>query len=41
MRNRGTNHLMRPIRAFDVAAGLILLGLASYALRLAWPALDL
>jgi hypothetical protein len=41
MRRRGTNHLMRPIRGFDLALGLLMLGLSLFALRLAWPALDL
>jgi len=39
MRRRGTSHLMRPIRGFDVAVGIVLLGLGAYGLRLAWPAL--
>ena len=39
MRRRGTSHLMRPIRGFDVVVGVLLLGLSAYALRLAWPSL--
>jgi hypothetical protein len=39
MRRRGTSHLMRPVRGFDVSIGVVLLGLAAYGLRLAWPAL--
>lgn len=39
MRRRGTSHLMRPIRGFDVVVGVLLLGLSAYALKLAWPSL--
>lgn len=39
MRRRGTSHLMRPVRGFDLAVGIALLGLSAYGLRLAWPAL--
>jgi len=39
MKRRGTSHLMRPVRGFDIAVGLVLLLLAGYALKLAWPAL--
>ncbi len=38
MNRRGTSHLMRPVRGFDIAVGLVLLVLAGYALTLAWPA---
>ena len=37
MRRRGTSHLMRPVRGFDIAVGLVLLVIAGYALDLAWP----
>jgi hypothetical protein len=39
MRRRGTSHLMRPVRGFDVSIGVVLLGLAAYGLSLAWPVL--
>ena len=41
VRNRGRGGRMRPIRAFDIAIGLVLLVPALYALRLIWPELDL
>jgi hypothetical protein len=39
MRNRGRGGRMRPIRAFDVAAALLLILPSLYALRLVWPEL--
>lgn len=39
MRIRGTSHLMRPIRGFDLVIGAILLLPAAYALWLVWPRL--
>ena len=39
MRNRGRGGRMRPIRAFDVAAGLMLVLPSLYALRKVWPEL--
>ena len=36
IRTRGRGGRMRPIRAFDVAAGLLLIVPASYALRAVW-----
>ena len=41
IRNRGRGGRMRPIRAFDVAAGLALLLPSAYALWLVWPELGL
>ena len=39
IRTRGRGGRMRPIRAFDVAAGLMLVLPSVYALRMVWPAL--
>jgi hypothetical protein len=39
IRTRGRGGRMRPIRAFDVAAGLMLVLPSLYALRMVWPAL--
>ena len=39
MRIRGTSHLMRPIRGFDLVIGAVLLLPAAYALWLVWPRL--
>lgn len=39
MRIRGTSHLMRPIRGFDLVIGGVLLLPALYALWLVWPRL--
>lgn len=39
MRIRGTSHLMRPIRGFDLVIGALLLLPAVYALSLIWPRL--
>jgi hypothetical protein len=39
MRNRGRGGRMRPIRAFDVAAALLLILPSLYALSLVWPEL--
>lgn len=39
IRTRGRGGRMRPIRAFDVAAGALLVLPALYALRLVWPEL--
>ena len=39
IRTRGRGGRMRPIRAFDVAAGALLVLPALYALRLIWPEL--
>ena len=39
IRTRGRGGRMRPIRAFDVAAGAVLVLPALYALRLVWPEL--
>jgi len=41
IRTRGRGGRMRPIRAFDVAAGLMLVLPSLYALRMVWPALGL
>lgn len=41
VRTRGRGGRMRPIRAFDVAAGLALTAPALYALWLIWPELGL
>jgi hypothetical protein len=41
IRNRGRGGRMRPIRAFDVAAGLALILPSAYALWLVWPELGL
>jgi hypothetical protein len=40
IRNRGRGGRMRPIRAFDVAAGLLLILPSLYALRMVWPELS-
>jgi len=39
MRSRGRGGRMRPIRAFDIAAALLLILPALYALNLVWPEL--
>lgn len=39
IRTRGRGGRMRPIRAFDIAAGAVLVLPALYALRLVWPEL--
>ena len=39
IRTRGRGGRMRPIRAFDIAAGTVLVLPALYALRLIWPEL--
>lgn len=39
MRIRGTSHLMRPIRGFDLIIGIVLLVPAAYGLSLIWPRL--
>jgi hypothetical protein len=39
IRTRGRGGRMRPIRAFDVAAGLMLILPSLYALRMVWPEL--
>ena len=39
VRNRGRGGRMRPIRAFDFAAALLLILPSLYALRLVWPEL--
>lgn len=41
MRQRGTSHLMRPIRGFDLVTGTLLLLPAGYALSEIWPRLGL
>jgi len=41
IRDRGTSGRMRPIRAFDIAVGLVLLIPAAYGMRLIWPELGL
>ena len=41
MRTRGRGGRMRPIRAFDVAVGLLLVLPAAYALRAIWSELGL
>jgi hypothetical protein len=41
VRTRGRGGRMRPIRGFDIAAGLVLIAPASYALSLIWPELGL
>ena len=41
IRTRGRGGRMRPIRAFDVAAGLMLILPSLYALRMVWPELGL
>jgi hypothetical protein len=41
MRIRGTNHLMRPIRGFDLVVGAVLLLPALYALSQIWSRLGL
>jgi hypothetical protein len=41
VRTRGRGGRMRPIRAFDVAAGLMLVLPALYALKTVWPELGL
>jgi hypothetical protein len=41
VRTRGRGGRMRPIRAFDIAAGLMLLLPSLYALRKVWPELGL
>ena len=41
VRTRGRGGRMRPIRAFDVAAALLLILPSLYALRLVWPELRL
>lgn len=41
MRTRGRGGRMRPIRAFDVAVGLLLILPAAYALRAIWSELGL
>lgn len=41
IRTRGRGGRMRPIRAFDLAAGLMLLLPSAYALRMVWPELGL
>jgi hypothetical protein len=41
VRNRGRGGRMRPIRVFDVAAGLALILPSAYALWLVWPELGL
>ena len=41
IRTRGRGGRMRPIRAFDVAAGLMLALPALYALRMVWRSLGL
>jgi hypothetical protein len=40
VRNRGRGGRMRPIRAFDIAAALLLILPSAYALRLVWPELN-
>jgi len=39
VRSRGRGGRLRPIRAFDVAAGLLLIAPSLYALSLIWPEL--
>jgi hypothetical protein len=39
IRTRGRGGRMRPIRAFDVAAGALLLLPSAYALKVVWPSL--
>jgi hypothetical protein len=39
VRNRGRGGRMRPIRAFDIAAALLLILPSLYALSLVWPEL--
>ncbi len=41
IRTRGRGGRMRPIRAFDIAMGLVLVLPAAYGLRLIWPELGL
>jgi hypothetical protein len=41
VRTRGRGGRMRPIRAFDVAAGLMLILPSLYALNMVWPELGL
>lgn len=41
IRTRGRGGRMRPIRAFDIAAGLLLILPAGYALRAVWGELGL
>jgi hypothetical protein len=41
IRTRGRGGRMRPIRAFDIAAGLLLILPAAYALRAVWGELGL
>lgn len=41
IRTRGRGGRMRPIRAFDLLAGGLLVLAAGYGLHLAWPALGL
>jgi len=41
IRTRGRGGRMRPIRAFDIAMGLVLLVPAGYGLWLVWPELGL
>jgi len=41
IKTRGRGGRMRPIRAFDIAMGLLLALPAAYGLRLAWPELGL
>lgn len=41
IRTRGRGGRMRPIRAFDIAAGLLLILPATYALRAIWSELGL
>jgi hypothetical protein len=40
IKTRGRGGRIRPIRAFDAAAGLLLAGPALYALKLVWPELS-
>jgi hypothetical protein len=40
VRSRGRGGRMRPIRAFDVAAGSLLILPSLYALRMVWPELS-
>lgn len=41
IRTRGRGGRLRPIRAFDVAAGAMLLLPSAYALKVVWPSLGL